>query len=494
MTKKEQESFSQFGKSFQEKLGRIILHDRVFSDQMQEVLEYKHFDKKYLQAFVQAIFDYKQKYEAHPTFAIMVPVIKEELLDYPELVKRQVFDYLSRIKSGDVSGDDAEYVKQKSLDFCKKQKLKQAILTSVDLLQKSSFEEIQKVINEAMKLGTDNDHGHDFIQDFETRYLPQTRAPVVTGWDEIDSITRGGLGKRELGVVVAPTGAGKSMALVHIGSRAVVLGKTVIHYTLELAETTIGLRYDSAITGVPLSMTFEYKDQIKEKITNIEGQLIVKEYPTKSATTKTLENHLDRLRQKGVEPDMIIVDYADLLRPATTSYKQELRHSLGDIYEELRGIAQKYDMPVWTASQTNRGGLNAEVITMEAISEAFNKCFVADFICTISRTAQDKTENTGRMFVAKNRNGPDGMVYPMNMDTSKVYLEVLPVEDGGTIDSVVAKTKEEQQQWLVKKYKNYSGTDPDAKAKKEKKLESEQKMKTELRALKEQLEKEKETQ
>ena len=494
MTKKEQESFSQFGKSFQEKLGRIILHDRVFSDQMQEVLEYKHFDKKYLQAFVQAIFDYKQKYEAHPTFAIMVPVIKEELLDYPELVKRQVFDYLSRIKSGDVSGDDAEYVKQKSLDFCKKQKLKLAILTSVDLLQKSSFEEIQKVINEAMKLGTDNDHGHDFIQDFEVRYMPQTRAPVVTGWDEIDSITRGGLGKRELGVVVAPTGAGKSMALVHIGSRAVVLGKTVIHYTLELAETTIGLRYDSAITGVPLSMTFEYKDQIKEKITNIEGQLIVKEYPTKSATTKTLENHLDRLRQKGVEPDMIIVDYADLLRPVTTSYKQELRHSLGDIYEELRGIAQKYDMPVWTASQTNRGGLNAEVITMEAISEAFNKCFVADFICTISRTAQDKTENTGRMFVAKNRNGPDGMVYPMHMDTSKVYLEVLPVEDGGTIDSVVAKTKVEQQQWLVKKYKNYSGNDPDAKAKKEKKLESEQKMKTELRALKEQLEKEKETQ
>ncbi len=128
-------------------------------------------------------------------------MIKEELLDYPELVKRQVFDYLSRIKSGDVSGDDAEYVKQKSLDFCKKQKLKLAILTSVDLLQKSSFEEIQKVINEAMKLGTDNDHGHDFIQDFEVRYMPQTRAPVVTGWDEIDSITRGSCSPNRSGQV-----------------------------------------------------------------------------------------------------------------------------------------------------------------------------------------------------------------------------------------------------------------------------------------------------
>ncbi len=496
MTKEQQQTFSQFGKSFQEKLGRIILHDRVFANQMYEVLEYKHFDKKYLQAFVQSVFDYKEKYGTHPTFAIMVPVIKDESQDYPELVKRQVFDYLSRIKSGDVSGDDCEYVKEKALDFCKKQKLKAAILTSVDLLQKSSFEEIQKVINEAMKLGTDNDHGHDFIQDFEVRYLPKARAPVMTGWQEIDSITRGGLGKRELGVVVAPTGAGKSMALVHIGSRAVAMGKTVIHYTLELAETTIGLRYDSVITGVPLSMTFEYKDQIKENITNIEGSLIVKEYPTKSATTKTLENHLDRLRQKGVEPDMIIVDYADLLRPARTTYKQELRHSLGDIYEELRGIAQKYDMPVWTASQTNRGGLNAEVITMESISEAFNKCFVADFICTISRTAQDKTENTGRMFVAKNRNGPDGMVYPMNMDTSKVFLEVLPVEDGGTIDSVVAKTKEEQQKWLTNKYKKFSGNNRaralEAGQKKQEEKEFKDNMKNELRALKEQLDKEKE--
>ena len=136
---------------------------------------------------------------------------------------------------------------------------------------------------------------------------------------------------------------------------------------------------------------------------------------------------------------------------------------------------------------------------MESISEAFNKCFVADFICTISRTAQDKTENTGRMFVAKNRNGPDGMVYPMNMDTSKVHLEVLPVEDGGTIDSVVAKTKEEQQKWLTSKYKKFSSTDGNnrsramaASQKKQEEKEFKDNMKNELRALKEQLDKEKE--
>ena len=134
---------------------------------------------------------------------------------------------------------------------------------------------------------------------------------------------------------------------------------------------------------------------------------------------------------------------------------QELRHSLGNTYEELRAIGQVWDIPVWTASQTNRSGLNAEVITMEAISEAFNKCFVADFICTISRTIEDKTENKGRMFVAKNRNGIDGIIYPMEFDTSKVHLKVLPPDEHSTIDSVVMKTKQEQDEHLRKKYKKF---------------------------------------
>ena len=153
---------------------------------------------------------------------------------------------------------------------------------------------------------------------------------------------------------------------------------------------------------------------------------------------------------------MIIVDYADLLKPTATGFKsQELRHSLGNIYEELRAIGQTFDIPVWTASQTNRSGLNAEVITMESISEAFSKCFVADFICSISRTIEDKTENKGRMFVAKNRNGIDGIVYPMEIDTAKVHMKVLPPDEHSTIDAVVMKTKQEQDEHLRKKYKKF---------------------------------------
>ena len=150
---------------------------------------------------------------------------------------------------------------------------------------------------------------------------------------------------------------------------------------------------------------------------------------------------------------MIIVDYGDLIRPEKGG-KDEKRHQLETIYEELRGIAQICECPVWTASQTNRSGINAEVITMESISEAFNKCFVADFIFTVSRTVEDKNTNQGRIFVAKNRNGPDGLVYPIFMDTSNVCIKVLP-KTGETVSDIVQKSEETKMNNLRERYKKF---------------------------------------
>jgi len=217
------------------------------------------------------------------------------------------------------------------------------------------------------------------------------------------------------------------MVLAHLGAHAVKAGKNVIHYTLELSESVTGQRYDSCISGIPLNALFHQKDEVLESISEVEGSLIIKEYPTKSASTSTIRSHLEKLKKKNHKIDMILVDYADLLKP-TTNFKEK-RNELESIYENLRAIAQENKCPLWTASQTNRTGLNAEVVTMESISEAFNKCFVSDFICSISRTIRDKTANTGRLFVAKNRNGPDGLVFPIFMDTNNVTIKVLAKVD-----------------------------------------------------------------
>jgi len=264
-----------------------------------------------------------------------------------------------------------------------------------------------------------------------------------------------------LGVVIAPTGAGKSMVLVHLGSQALKEGKTVVHYTLELQDSVIAKRYDSCIVGYPLGELLNFKDEIFESISEIDGKLIIKEYPTKSASTNTIKAHLSTLKKRGIEPGLIIVDYGDLLRPV--SAQKEKRSELETIYEELRCIAGEFKCPVWTASQTNRSGLNAEVITMESISEAFNKCFVADFIFSVSRTTEDKKNNTGRIFIAKNRNGPDGVVYPIFMDTSVVKIKVLTennniVISNGQRGEMVAPlplSAKEQSELLKKKYANF---------------------------------------
>lgn len=448
----EEASFAPMGKPFQEKLAQLILNEPTFGTQIQEVLNTDFFELKYLQVFVKLIFDYKVKFKKFPSEATMETILRSELGEYNETVQKQVRDYFVRIKSGDMDGVDEEYVKEKSLDFCKKQTLKEAMLKSVPLVEKCSFDEISQVINAALKKGSDNNHGYDFIEHFEQRYADKFRFPVSTGWDVVDKLIQGGHGRKELGVVIAPTGAGKSMVLSHLGAVAVMAGLNVVHYTLELNDDVVARRYDAKITGFTLNSLKGLKDEVFEKVSQVPGRLLVKYYPTRTASTETIRNHLTRLKQRDFEPDLVIVDYGDLLRPMR--FEKEKRTELETIYEDLRAIAGEFDCPVWTASQTNRSGLNAEVVTMEAISEAYNKCFVADFIFSVSRTIEDKNNNTGRIFIAKNRNGPDGIVCPIFMDTSRVEIQVMePVDD--TIPEIEQKAAARQKVRLAEKYKKF---------------------------------------
>tara|TARA_B100001094_G_scaffold331383_1_gene399477 strand:- start:5869 stop:7236 length:1368 start_codon:yes stop_codon:yes gene_type:complete len=446
-------TFAKFGKAFQDDLVHLIVSDRPFADQIFEVLNISFLELEYLRVFTKKMLNYRDKFSTHPSYKTIRTILTTELESEDVIVKEQIMEFFEKVCNTEVV--DGEYVKNQSLDFCKKQNLKGAMLQSVELLQTCSFDEISKIINESLKLGSETNFGHDYLVDFEERYLPKFRKPVTTGWQQIDTICSGGLGKSELGVVIAPTGAGKSMVLVHLGSEAVKAGKTVVHYTLELQDMVIGKRYDSCITGYPLSELDSFKEEIFENIKDIDGKLIVKEYPTKSATTNTIKNHLNKLLKRGIEPGLIIVDYADLLKPVVV--RKEKRNELESIYEELRAVSTEFQCPIWTASQTNRSGLNAEVITMEQISEAFNKCFVADFIFSVSRTIEDKQNNQGKIFVAKNRNGPDGMIYDIFMDTSNVKIKVLPkaVNTTNVATAPVENSAQQQKQHLLQKYKNF---------------------------------------
>jgi len=447
-----QETFQKFGKSFQENLCHLMLQDRTFCDQISEVLSVEFVQYEHLRVFIGMLLNYRDKYRKHPSYETMATIITSEVGQYTGALKKQITQFYSKVINTDEI-ESCEFIKDNAIDFCRKQVLKKAMIQSVKLLKSSSFEEIQKVIEDAMKLGTNIDFGHDWHMDIDERYKIQARNPITTGWSRFDEITQGGFGEQELGVVIAPTGAGKSMVLVHIGATALKEKKTVIYYTLELAESVVGQRFDSCITGIKLNDLLRNKHNVVNKLKEIGGHLIIKEYPSKSASTQTIRSHIERLKKRGINPDMIIVDYADLLKPVKS--QGEKRHELESIYEELRGIAQQEKCTVITASQTNRGGLSAEVITMESISEAFSKCFVADFIFSLSRTPQDRQANTGRVFIAKNRNGPDGLVFPIFADWSSVSMKVL--EKSSSQEDKPEMSSKENLKFLREKYAQSRG-------------------------------------
>ena len=238
--------------------------------------------------------------------------------------------------------------------------------------------------------------------------------------------------------------------MVHVGAEALRVGKNVIHYTFELSERNVGLRYDSNLCNIPSNEVIERKDEVLEMYENTElGRLIIKEYPTGSATVMTLRNHIEKLLLKSFVPSLIIIDYADIMRSSRKF--DSLRHELKLIYEELRNMAMDMNLPIWTASQSNRDGANATVVGLENMSEAYGKAMVADVILSLSRKPMEKSTGAGRLFVAKNRAGRDGMLFPLHLDTAKSKFKILDDAEM-SLEDVTTSDKQSMKNLLKEKW------------------------------------------
>ena len=199
------------------------------------------------------------------------------------------------------------------------------------------------------------------------------------------------------------------------------MGYTVIHYTLELSEKYVGRRYDANFTEISVSEITEHKDEVKEKLEGLRGGLYIREYPAGQATVNTIHAHLEQCKQQNIEPDLVIIDYADLM---TSHTSKEKRDKLDDIFTNLRGLATEMKIPIWTASQVNRSGVREEIIQGDRIAESYTKMMITDFAMSLSRSAEDKENGTGRWHIMKNRYGADGMTFNSVMDTSIGKIEI----------------------------------------------------------------------
>ena len=300
---------SSYGYAFQIKVITALLVDKSFLQQISDMLQAKYFESDANNWIVTTIQEYFEEYKSSPTLEVMK--VKMEKIDN-DVLKTQIVQHLKDAWKF-TEAQDLEYIKDQALDFCKNQEIKRAILSSVELLKSGRYDEIKTNIDDAMKAGADKDIGHDYMTSIEERYTEAVRFVQATPWDVINELLDGGLGKGELGVMVAPAGIGKSWALMNVGADAVKKGKTVLHYTLELNEAYVGLRYDSVITGIANQNLKHYQDDIKEQLEKLKGELIIKHYPTKSVSVMGIRAHVEKCIMQDKKPDVIIVDYADLI-------------------------------------------------------------------------------------------------------------------------------------------------------------------------------------
>lgn len=444
---------SSYGYAFQIKVITALMTDKGFLQQIADILSPKYFESEANEWIVDASLEYFKQYKSSPTLEVM----KVKLQDVDnDVLSTQIKEHLKDAWKY-TEASDLDFIKQQALDFCKNQEIKKAIIASVDLLKIGKYDDIKAKIDAALKSGGDKDIGHEYMTSIDERYAESVRDTRETPWDIINELTSGGLGKGELGVFVAPAGIGKSWGLVNIGAHALKKGLNVIYYTLELNGAYVGLRFDSVITGIANQNLKHYQDQVKEELTKISGNLIIKYYPTKTCSVMGLRAHVEKCIMQGIKPDVIIVDYADLLR----GHGQEKRHELEGIYEDLRGMAGEYEVPIWTASQANRSALEDDVIGAEKIAESYGKVMVADFVISLSRKITDKLAGTGRWHVIKNRFGPDGITLPskMNMSNGQINIYAETSLQGKDTKKQMENGNELARKMIAQKYKEIQNDD-----------------------------------
>jgi replicative DNA helicase len=437
------DTLSKYGQSFQTKVLSCLIADVRLLDTLREVIHPKFFESEANKWVVEEIMEYYDEFKRTPS----LDVFKVEISKMEDSgMQKRIIEQL-KLAFTQLGDNDLDYVKKEFSNFCINQNLKEAIVQSVDLLKAGSYDRIKDLVDKAMKVGVDTDLGLEYVLDFEERSQELNRTTVPTDWSCINELMDGGLGPGELGVVVAPSGVGKTWVLCALGAAAVKAGMNVVHYSLELSEHYVGQRYDTVFTQISSADLKDRKEDVLQKIKKLKGRLLIKYFPPKGISARNIESHIEKMTAAGNKPDLVIIDYADLLL-STTNKSDSTYGEQGGVYIELRGMGGMLGLPVWTASQTNRSAIDSEVIEADKIADSYAKVMNADFIMSISRKAKDKLNNTARFHVMKNRFGPDGLTFPSKMDTNIGSIEVF---DASSSDGILTSKESNEGAMMEKK-------------------------------------------
>ena len=433
-------NFDYLGNTFQLQLLNQIIVDKDFSTSIIDVIESNYFDNKYFKIILQMVKEYYVKYKATPNFETIEQIIRSEVTQ--EFVAKIVLDTLNQIKEAPFEGTN--FVQEKALKFCKQQELQKAMEKAKKIITEGDFESYDKVeglVRNALQVGEIEKGQTDVFNELETVLEDDYRHPVPMGIRGIDNLLKGGLAKGEIGVILAPTGVGKTTILTKISNTAFNLGYNVLQIFFEDNPKIIQRKHFTIWTGIKPDELSGHRGEVMDKVIEIKetmkNKLILKKFASDTMTMNQIKNQVRKLIADGTKIDLIVLDYIDCVLPEQSA-KDEWKAE-GSIMRAFEAMCHELNIVGWTATQGNRSSISSEVVTTDQMGGSIKKAQVGHVIITVAKTLQQKEMNLATIAITKSRLGKDGVVF----ENCKFDNELLEID---TDSSVTFLGFEEQQE------------------------------------------------
>jgi replicative DNA helicase len=405
-----------------------------------DVIEPIYFDNKYFKIILQMTKEYHKKYESTPNFDTLEQIVKSEISQ--EMVAKIVLDTLSQVKEAPFEG--TTFVQEKALKFCKQQELQKAMDKAQKIITQGDFESYDKVeglVRDALQVGEIDKGQTDIFANLDTVLDEDYRHPIPMGIKGIDKLLKGGLAKGEIGVILAPTGVGKTTILSKISNTAFNLGYNVLQIFFEDNPKIIQRKHFTMWTGIEPDNLVQNKEEVMSKITEIketmQNRLVLKKLASDTMTMSQIKNQVRKMIADGIKIDMVLLDYIDCVLPESSS-KDEWKAE-GSVMRGFEAMCHELDLVGWTATQGNRSSISSEVVTTDQMGGSIKKAQVGHVIISVAKTLQQKEMGLATIAITKSRLGQDGVVF----ENCKFNNELLEID---TESSVTFLGFEEQQE------------------------------------------------
>ena len=418
---------------------KAFLQSKKIWIQFESHIESNFFTNKADQFLFQIFKKYWSKYKHLPTKNQCLTFLKKaEGLTNSKITANDIskiesiYDSLS---TNPLMEHELEHLSMEMRKFIKRNKLEIALFESAaNIADEDKYDEIEAKIKEAVMWKDDVDLGISIFNNIDQRYnkLEEIYKNVIkTPWAQLNDALGGGLFEKEIYCIIAPSGVGKSIALSNIATYVYSkLQKKVVYISLELSEARLGQRIDVSITGIKMGEIIQQRDKVKEYwkklIKNNPGDLRIKEFPTSSVSSKIIENYIYSLSiYENFKPDLIIIDYADILLPNEEDKKAGSYINAGRVVEQMRALGYIYECPVLTATQSNRGGYNIDIADFNEthIGESMKKLFTLDTLIVLNSTDSQRMVGEADMKILKCRNGAKNSIINFSIKYEYFRLE-----------------------------------------------------------------------